>query len=93
MKVHLSKLFLQGIPCYYQSLSSHRDTLQIQRQFSCLIFFHLVHIKNDFACPLFIDGQFHRCHMGQSEVNFVLKYVSNIDEHFLIVIFGPSIVT
>ena len=38
-------------------------------------------------------GQFHRCCIGQSEVNFLLKYVLNIEEHFLIVIFGPSIVT
>ena len=29
--------------------------------------------------------QFHRCCMGQSEVNFLLKYMSNIEGHFLIV--------
>ena len=34
-----------------------------------------------------VTGQFHRCRIGQSEVN-----VSNIEEHFLIVIFGPSII-
>ena len=26
-------------------------------------------------------GQFHRCHTRQSEVNFLLEYVSNV-EHF-----------
>ena len=38
-------------------------------------------------------GLFHRCCMGQSEANFLLKYVSNTEECFLIVIFGPSIVS
>ena len=38
-------------------------------------------------------GQFHRCCVGQSEVNFLLKCVSNIEEPFLIAIFGSSIVT
>ena len=39
------------------------------------------------ACSKSVTGQFHRCRIGQSEVN-----VSNIEEHFLIVIFGPSII-
>ena len=39
------------------------------------------------ACSKSVTGQFHRCRIGQSEEN-----VSNIEEHFLIVIFGPSII-
>ena len=38
-------------------------------------------------------GQFHRCHMGQSEVNFLLRYMCQIYKNILIVVFGPSIVT
>ena len=27
-------------------------------------------------------GRFHRCRTGQSEVNFLLKYVSNVEDDF-----------
>ena len=42
---------------------------------------------------ILVSGQFHRCNMRQSVDNFLLKYVSNIEENFLIVILHPSIVT
>ena len=48
-----------------------------------------------------IECNFHILAMSQKltffkrapEVNFLLKYVSSIEEHFLLVIFGPSVVT
>ena len=38
-----------------------------------------------------VSGRFHRCRTGQSEVNFLLKYMCQIQKKvFLIVTIGPS---
>ena len=71
---------------YMYLLSLHTLLHFSHLHFSICIFVYLdIFIFSYFHNRIF--GRFHRCRTGQSEVNFLLKYVSNIEEHYLIVLF------